>query len=120
MGLEHARRRLTEERDRLLGLRDEARSALQDERQTGSSELSTLDQHGADVATELHDREVGESILEGLQAELGEVEQAFGRLEAGTYGRCEADVEPIPDERLEAVPATRFCARHQARQEALG
>lgn len=115
-----ARQRLHEERDRLSALRDGADQALRDDRQTGGSELSTLDQHSADLATELHDREVGESVLEGLEAELEQVERALQRVDAGTYGHCEECGEPIPDERLEAVPAARFCTRHQELQEAAG
>ena len=36
------------------------------------------------------------------------------RIDAGTYGRCEACGEPIPQERLEAVPTARFCIRDQS------
>lgn len=113
-----ARDQLLEEQRRLVRLRDQARADLQDDRQTGGSELSSLDQHTADAATDLHDREVGESVLEGLEAELAEVGHALGRIDAGTYGRCEECGEQIPDERLVTVPAARFCTRHQARQEA--
>jgi hypothetical protein len=41
------------------------------------------------------------------------------RLARGQYGRCEHCGRPIPDERLEAVPATRFCADDQALGEGL-
>jgi hypothetical protein len=34
-------------------------------------------------------------------------------LDDGSYGRCASCGEAISDERLEAVPATRFCAEHQ-------
>lgn len=38
-----------------------------------------------------------------------EVEAALERLAAGTYGTCEACGRPISAERLDALPATRFC-----------
>jgi hypothetical protein len=42
------------------------------------------------------------------------VADALERVARGEYGVCETCGEPIADERLEAVPATRFCAVHEA------
>jgi DnaK suppressor protein len=58
--------------------------------------------------------EQGESrVLAGaLGDQLAEIEHALEKMDAGTYGRCEADGEPIPEGRLEAMPATRFCIDH--------
>jgi len=41
--------------------------------------------------------------------DLGEVADAFVRLDRGAYGTCQTCDMPIPDERLEAVPTIRFC-----------
>ncbi|MGQ0617796.1 MAG: TraR/DksA family transcriptional regulator [Acidimicrobiia bacterium] len=60
----------------------------------------------------------GLSILEQIEAEFADIDRALERLDRGTYGRCEACHEPIGDERLEALPAARFCLRHQADAEA--
>jgi DnaK suppressor protein len=38
----------------------------------------------------------------------------LGKLDAGTYGMCESCGEPIGDDRLEAMPAARFCMLHAA------
>ena len=81
------------------------------------SELSSVDQHQADVGTETFEREKDLSILEQIEAELGDVEHALKRLDDGTYGTCEFDGKPIPEERLEAQPAARFCVEHQAEAE---
>ena len=81
------------------------------------SELSALDQHQADIGTETFEREKDISILEQVEAELADVEHALQRLDDGTYGTCEVDGKPIPEERLEAVPAARFCLEHQAAAE---
>ena len=48
---------------------------------------------------------------------LAQVRAALARLGDGTYGRCAADGEPIEPRRLEAVPWTRYCARHQQEAE---
>ncbi|MGI8809207.1 MAG: TraR/DksA C4-type zinc finger protein [Acidimicrobiales bacterium] len=114
-----ARRRLAEERERL----DEVRSTfdaegLTDQSESDSvSELSSYDQHQADMGTETFEREKDLSILEQVESELGDVEHALRRLDDGTYGTCEVCGKVIPDERLEAVPAARLCLEHQAEAE---
>jgi RNA polymerase-binding transcription factor len=45
------------------------------------------------------------------------VDRALHRLDDGSYGRCDACREPIDDNRLEAMPAARFCYMHQAQAE---
>ena len=49
-----------------------------------------------------------------VEAELADVDRALERLDQGTYGRCDACGEAIAEERLEVVPAARFCVQHQA------
>jgi DnaK suppressor protein len=70
----------------------------------GGDELSNVDQHTADAATELHDAELDQSLLQRLERDLEAIERAEHRLEDGTYGLSVESGEPIPDERLEAVP----------------
>jgi RNA polymerase-binding transcription factor DksA len=119
-----AKERLEEEQARLRGLR----SQIVDEHQTGESaqdsvgELSSFDQHQADLGTETFEREKDLSFLESIEAELTDVEHALRRLDDGTYGVCEACGKPIDEERLEAVPAARFCRddQQQAEREARG
>jgi DnaK suppressor protein len=48
---------------------------------------------------------------------LAEVRAALRRIEDGTYGRCAVDGEPIDPKRLEAVPWTRYCLKHQLELE---
>ncbi|HET6792886.1 MAG TPA: TraR/DksA C4-type zinc finger protein [Acidimicrobiales bacterium] len=114
-----AAERLRAEQDRL----QEVRASLQEEglrdqsEQEDLSELSSLDQHQADIGTETFNRERDLSILEQVEAELSDVEHALDRLAAGTYGTCEACGRPIDDARLEALPATRFCMADQTAAE---
>lgn len=117
MESEQARDLLAQEGDRLRGIREEL-GDLRDESQEDSlQELSSYDQHQADVGTETFDREKDLTILDSIEGELADVERALQRLDAGTYGACEACGEPIPDDRLEALPATRFCLVDQASAE---
>jgi DnaK suppressor protein len=112
-----ASRRLQEERKRLEGIRE----GIQREQDEGSSdtggELSSFDQHPGDSGTETFEMEKNVSLLEQVDDELAEIEAATHRLERGTYGICQACGRPIGDERLEAMPATRFCVEDQAKAE---
>ena len=119
MDTDLARRRLASERERLNGVRatfdDEG---LTNQSETDSvSELSSYDQHQADMGTETFEREKDLSILEQVESELADVEHALRRLDDGTYGTCEVCGREIPEERLEAMPATRLCLEHQAEAE---
>src|ERR1700738_2304227 len=108
---EQVRDHLNEEHDRLAEIRagfDE--DHLTTESETDSlAELSANAQHQADIGTETFNRERDLTILEHIDAELSDVEHALRRLEDGSYGICEACSLPISADRLEAVPAARFC-----------
>jgi RNA polymerase-binding transcription factor DksA len=116
---DQVRERLEQERTRLLAVKETfADEHLADESESEAiSELSSVDQHQADLGTETFEREKDLSILEQIDGELVDVEHALKRLDDGTYGTCEVDGKPIPEERLEALPATRFCLQHQAQAE---
>lgn len=105
---EEARARLTADRDRLhemVGrLREEFGGGSEGE-QVG--ELASYDQHPGDLGSETFEREKDLSILEGLEAELAELEAALQRIDDGTYGIDEVTGEPIDPARLEANPAAR-------------
>jgi len=110
-----ARKLLQEERARLESIRDGLQRDETDPDTSG--ELSTVDQHPGDIGTETFEHEKNQSLLEQVNDELLQIEAAFQRLEQGTYGICQACGRPIGDERLEAMPATRFCVDDQAKAE---
>ncbi len=116
-----AKARLEEERNRLLAVRGGLDDDLGEETEQESfSELSSVDQHQADMGTETFEREKDLSILEAVESELADVEHALRRLDEGTYGTCEACGRPIDEERLEALPAARLCRDDQAKAEVDG
>ena len=98
-----ARKRLEEERARLQRIQDD----LQREQEESTSE----------TGGETFEMEKNVSLREQVDDELREIEAAFVRLDRGTYGICQACREPVGDERLEAMPATRFCIEDQAKAE---
>jgi DnaK suppressor protein len=115
MDPQQARARLNEERERLERIRT---SLVDPELGTPAidvGELSRVDQHPGDVGTETFENERNAAILEDIEEQIREVEDAFQRLEAGTYGFSVLSGEPIGDDRLEALPAARFTVEEQAR-----
>jgi RNA polymerase-binding transcription factor DksA len=121
MDQQEARGRLEAERNRLETLREENADldpSLHPEENDISE--STQAQHQADIGTETATKEADLSMLESIDAELSDIEHALRRIDAGTYGTCEACGKVIADERLEALPAARFCLddQHLAEREA--
>jgi RNA polymerase-binding transcription factor DksA len=112
-----ASKRLEAERARLQRIRDGLLREQEEAAPETAGELSNVDQHPGDSGTETFEKEKNVSVLEQVEDELLEVETAFQRLERGTYGSCQACGRPIGDERLEAMPATRFCVEDQAKAE---
>jgi RNA polymerase-binding transcription factor DksA len=122
MDADAARGHLKAERDRLDGVKAGLQAdgvGIETERES-LGELSDSPQHQADTGTETFDRERDLSILDQIEAELADVEHALRRLDDGTYGTCEACGKPITEERLDALPAARFCVddKTQAEREA--
>ena len=117
MEADDTRARLAEEQERLQGIKQELEGVRGEDQGESVEELSSYDQHPADVATETFDREKDLSILDSVEGELADIEHALQRLDDGTYGTCEACGKPIGDDRLEAMPATRYCLEDQAQAE---
>lgn len=69
----------------------------------------------AEMATEREADEVLEDLGAAAQNELRMIEAALARMGEGEYGYCVTCGERIPEERLDLLPATPFCATHAAR-----
>lgn len=116
MDAEAARERLAAERRRLAETLASMTSDAQGQKDS-LSELSSYDQHPGDIGTETFEQEKDESIMESVRASLEDIEHALAKLDDGTYGTCEICHQPIAEDRLEVVPATRFCVEHQSEVE---
>lgn len=118
---EEARVLLQEELTRLqqirASLQAEPLDSGSDSEERAIVELSLVDQHPADIATDTFEKEKDLSILEHVDAQLADVDRALGRLEQGSYGTCEACGRRIDDDRLRARPAARFCIDDQQMAE---
>jgi RNA polymerase-binding protein DksA len=73
------------------------------------------DNHLADTATAMYDRELDGGLEEGARDTLVEIDAALQRIEDGTYGICEVCGKPIGADRLSARPWTRLCIDDQRR-----
>lgn len=108
--LEELREQLEKERKRLV---EEYRSNVAREREVDFDEAGDL----VDQALKSRDREERFGLTQAERERLILVEEALERLDAGTYGVCLESDEPIPLERLRAVPWARYTTRIQERKE---
>ena len=119
MDPQRARELLDAERARLEGILAAGEEAeFGENEQERSSEVLDPDTQPQDQAQELYEDENEQSFREHARAQLREVEHALRKLDDGSYGLDERSGEPIPDERLEALPATRFTVENQRLEEA--
>lgn len=107
-------------RELLAAERQRIEHALADLTRGGGDELSHLDQHIADEASELFEEERDRGIAERLRAELRAVDRAERRLAEGTYGVSVESGAPIPDARLEVVPTAERTVEEEARHGRAG
>jgi RNA polymerase-binding transcription factor DksA len=49
------------------------------------------------------------SVARALRSNLRDVDRALGKIDAGSYGRCERCGTPISADRLEALPWAMLC-----------
>ncbi|MET3683624.1 RNA polymerase-binding protein DksA [Alkalibacillus flavidus] len=77
-------------------------------------ELNSLDdQHPGDNATELYERQKDLTMFRHAKEQLEEIDHALAKMDNGTYGICERTGEPIPLERLQAMPTARFTIENE-------
>ncbi len=81
------------------------------------SELSTIDNHPADIGTELYERERDIALKDNFKHKIAAINAALERFDQGTYGVCEHCGQEIPLERLEALPYTTVCAECSRSEE---
>ena len=104
-------------RELLRGERERIQRTLAELTHGANEELSHADQHPADEGSELFESERDAGLATRLREELAAVERAERRLAEGKYGRSVESGEPIPDERLEAMPWAERTVEEQARYD---
>ncbi|MBE3589511.1 MAG: TraR/DksA C4-type zinc finger protein [Firmicutes bacterium] len=81
-------------------------------------ELSTYDNHPADIGGELQFRSQDLAFRAEADGALERVQAALARLDDGTYGLCLRCGRGIDRDRLEALPEAELCLACQQRAEA--
>ncbi len=105
---------------RLMALRDRVVKEKGDLARDAADETPTYSMDMADAATDEINRDMALSQMSAEQDALYEIDQALKRIEQGTYGICELTGQPIPEERLKALPSTRFTEEAESRLETRG
>jgi len=105
-------KRLISERERLQTEISGMRSGV-DADSFEENETDAVDQHQADDASELFEREKNLTVLRTLEINLQQVDDALGKIQAGTYGVCERCGRSIGDKRLQALPEATHCIECQ-------
>ncbi|MGX4691105.1 TraR/DksA family transcriptional regulator [Streptomyces sp. JNUCC 63] len=83
---------------------EEARRRLEHARGTRLVQLEALGETGQTA-----DDHLMSSQREAIERVLKEIDEAFARIEDGTYGTCLGCGKPVPAERLEILPYTGHC-----------
>jgi RNA polymerase-binding protein DksA len=104
--LESERKRLNEELEQL-----QANVSSQEERREGSPFGKREEE-----ATEALELEKRLALENRIHQELAKIEHALDKFEKGTYGLCDNCGQPIPPERLEALPQANLCVTCKEQQ----
>lgn len=113
MDADAARLALAAERERLERDLAHLRGDADAEPRDASERLDA----GPDDAVATYDHEFDEGVADDLEAAIAEVDEALGRIAAGTYGRCVDCGGEIPPKRLAALPASARCVECQRKRE---
>ena len=110
------------QRQSLLKLREDLLESAQED-ETEESAVNAADAAGPreyeDDAQRLTALELDGNLVAHDVARLGQIERALQKIQQGTYGFSDISGQPIPRERLEAVPeATDTATEEQAREKA--
>lgn len=102
------RQQLRQLRGKLLATRTGVLERLKEEEQAArSADASPEPMDAAELAREQGD---GALFVERSRLLLREIEEALGRMAAGTYGISERSGDPIGFDRLNAIPWARWAA----------
>jgi DnaK suppressor protein len=108
---------VTKYKNRLLDL--EKRLSERATRGRDAARAQILDAPGDVGDTSVADEEQSKDFAEAERdaTVLQQVRDALRRIDDGTFGRCVVDGAPIEENRLDALPWTPYCLKHQTSRE---
>lgn len=110
---------LKKQKQRLLELRSHLSESMEDVAKDSlrsrpeGSEASVGGMHMGDAGSDAYERDFALSLLSKEQDALYEINEALRRIDLRTYGYCEMTGKKISEERLDALPFTRFTREAQ-------
>ena len=116
--LKHFEKRLIEERIKLLkelGYFED--KIFNNSQRDAAGDLSAYSVHMADQASDAQEREKAYHMASSEGRLLYHIDEALGRIKAGTYGKCDVCGKKIRKERLEIVPHARLCIECKKAEE---
>ncbi len=106
---DHFTRLLREEKEGLLKFMAQEGMGKHASLRDSTEELSMIDNHPADMGSELFERSKDLSLHELRLRTLHDINLALGRIADGSYGRCLSCGHQIQKERLDALPYASYC-----------
>jgi DnaK suppressor protein len=70
-----------------------------------------------DTASQTAEKEMYFELASSDKNTINAINDAIAKIESKNYGKCECCDNPIPIERLEAIPWTRYCIQCQEEAE---
>lgn len=94
-----------------------SKETLNKSQRDASGDLSGYSFHMADMASDQYDREFSLELASGGRKVLLAIEDAFKKLEEGTFGACEICGKNISKQRLTAIPYATSCIACASKKE---
>ena len=107
--IDRFRKRLDEERERLVAVIEEIETEQEEVRLTETSSDRSPDPNTAEGGSLAFELEMELSLAKNAEDLLAKVDEAIRRIEAGVYGDCAECGQAIPVARLEVLPYTKLC-----------
>lgn len=117
--LQYFKQRLLQEKRELETVVEHMEATLEESQADSISELSTYDNHPADIGDELFERSKDIALREQGRNRLDKIGDALKKIDQGNYGVCESCGKEISRERLEAMPSATYCKECQENDEEL-
>lgn len=110
---------LEEEKQQLLAVveRLTGPGGLESPLDESGQELSAYDNHPGDLGSQLYERSKDLGLLQSTRDQIAAIEAAQRAIGEGNYGYCQVCGQPIPEERLLALPSTVLCVQCKRAQE---
>ena len=106
---EEVRARLLQEKDAVQRQLDEFEKMADTALEDSIGELSTYDNHPADIGSETFERSKDLGLRHNAGLKLRAINDALAKLDQGDYGYCDECGAPIDPERLATLPFTTKC-----------